>query len=191
MGDSIELCILMAKEQLIMKLILEKYWTRKFRGEKDMKKEKIFNKIIVSAVTVITAVSMCGMMTFAEDNKELFNSKTENMTVISDEIQVGDIIDSGTGFVLEKLEDGTFKTLSYSENARASCNHNQWQQYTNPTYKGIRKANSSTICYYNVYSAVYKCANKRCSAKRTIETNIPVKHNFQNSKCTKCGRKKK
>lgn len=40
-------------------------------------------------------------------------------------------------------------------------------------------------------SAVYKCANKRCSAKRTIETNIPVKHNFKNSKCTECGRKKK
>lgn len=38
---------------------------------------------------------------------------------------------------------------------------------------------------------MYKCANKRCSAKRTIETNIPVKHNFKNSKCTECGRKRK
>ena len=144
-----------------------------------MKKKKILNKIIISAVTVITAVSVCGRLTFAEENKLLFNPQT------------GDIIDSGTELVLEKLEDGTLKTLSYSENTRISCNHNQWEQYTNSTYKGIRKANSNTICYYNVYSAVYKCANKRCSAKRTIETNIPVKHNFKNSKCTECGRKKK
>ncbi|RHS69430.1 hypothetical protein DW952_19195 [Ruminococcus sp. AM44-9AT] len=171
--------------------MLKEHFYKKYRGEKDMKKKKILNKIIISAVTVITAVSVCGRLTFAEENKLLFNPQTENMTVISDEIQVGDIIDSGTELVLEKLEDGTLKTLSYSENTRISCNHNQWEQYTNSTYKGIRKANSNTICYYNVYSAVYKCANKRCSAKRTIETNIPVKHNFKNSKCTECGRKKK
>ena len=65
-----------------------------------MKKKKILNKIIISAVTVITAVSVCGRLTFAEENKLLFNPQTENMTVISDEIQVGDIIDSGTELVL-------------------------------------------------------------------------------------------
>ena len=31
-----------------------------------MKKKKILNKIIISAVTVITAVSVCGRLTFAE-----------------------------------------------------------------------------------------------------------------------------
>lgn len=90
-------------------------------------------------------------------------------------------------------EDGSFKTMKLSENAYAlaSCNHYKLIQIGNPVYKGKQRANRTTVCYYDVYSTKHRCANKRCSAIRYIETRFPVKHTFKNGKCTVCGRKKK
>lgn len=158
-----------------------------------MKKESIVNKIIVLALAVIAIFSQSVSHVLAAEVQT--NSEIEYFDIVPNEIQVGDIVgsDSEKSLVIEVNEDGSFKTMKISENTYASvkCNHNKWIQVTNPTYKGKRRVNSSTICYYNVYSAIYKCANKRCPARRNIETNIPVKHIFNNNKCTVCGRKKK
>ena len=159
-----------------------------------MKKGTIVNKSIVLALVVITLFSQSVLHdVFAADVQS--NSEIEYFDIVPDEIQVGDIIgsDSEKLIIIEVDEDGSFKTMKTSESTYASvkCNHYNWIQITNPVYKGKRRVNSNTICYYNVYSAVYRCSNKMCSAKRTIETSIPVKHIFKNNKCTICGRRKK
>lgn len=156
-------------------------------------KKTIVNKIVVLTLAVIAVFSQNVSSIFAAD--EEINPVIEYSGIIPDEIHVGDIIgsDSEKSVVIEVDEDGSFKTMKISENTYAltRCNHNNWVQVTIPAFKGRQRANSSTTCYYNVYEAKYRCANKRCSAIRYIETRFPVKHTFKNGKCTVCGRKKK
>lgn len=162
------------------------------RRNKAMKKT-IVNKIAVLVLAVIAVLPQNVSSVFAAAEK--FNSGMEYSDIIPEEIHVGDIIglDSEKSVVIEVDEDGSFKTVKISEStyALAKCNHISWKQVTNPVFKGKQRANSSTICYYNMYVTKYKCANKRCSATRNIETGFPVKHTFNNGKCTVCGRKKK
>lgn len=156
-------------------------------------KKTIVNKIVVLALAVIAVFSQNVSSVFAAD--EEINSGAEYSDIIPDEIHVGDTLgsDSEKSIVIEVNKDGSFKTMKISEStyALAKCNHNKWVQVTIPTFKGKQRANSPTVCYYDVYAAKYKCANKRCSAIRYIETRFPVKHTFKNGKCTVCGRKKK
>jgi len=156
-------------------------------------KKTIVNKIVVLALAVIAVFSQNVSGVFAADGE--INSGIEYSDIIPDEIHVGDIIgsDSEESIVIEVDEDGSFKTMKLSEStyALASCNHYNLIQIGNPVYKGKQHVNSTTVCYYNVYSTKHRCANKRCSAIRYIETRFPVKHTFKNGKCTECGRKKK
>lgn len=158
-----------------------------------MKKETIINRIIALVLAITAMFSVNVTSAFAADTR--IDSALEYIDVIPDEIHEGDIIgsDSEKAIVIEVNEDGSFKTMKISESTYASvrCNHYNWIQITNPIYKGKRRVNNNIICYYNVYSAVYRCANKRCTARRNIDTSIPVKHIFKNNKCTVCERKKK
>ena len=91
-------------------------------------------------------------------------------------------------------KDGSFKTMDISQNTYAllKCNHPGWTQITNTEYKGTRPCkNHNSICYYKVYSAVYKCTNQKCSVRRVIKTNVSVHHVYKNNRCTVCGWKRK
>ena len=160
-----------------------------------MKRETIINKIIALVFAITTMFSVNVTSAFAADTDADVNSAVGYIDVIPDEIHIGDTIgsDSEKAIVIEVNDDGSFKTMTISESAYASakCNHYRWIQISNPTYKGKRRVSNNTICYYDVYVAAYRCANTKCSAKRNIETNMPVKHKFKNNKCTVCGRTKK
>ncbi len=142
----------------------------------------------VMAITPMTALAETA-------NKETHAAVEEVERLVSGRVHVGDVLgeDFENATVIEVFGDGSFTTMKMHENEVASvrCNHYKWVQITNPTIPKKRRVNSDVICYYNVYTAIYKCANKRCSAKRSIDTNIPVKHIFKNKKCTFCGRKQK
>ena len=156
-------------------------------------KKTIVNKIVVLTLAVMAVFLQNVPSAFAAD--EEINPGVEYSDVIPDEIHVGDIIDldSEKSIVIEVNEDGSFKTMKLSENVSvlSNCNHYKLIQVGNPAYKGRKRVNSTTVCYYNVYLTKYKCANKRCSAIRYTYTYIPVQHTFKNGKCTVCNRKKK
>ena len=90
-----------------------------------MKKESIVNKIIVLALAVIAIFSQSVSYVYAAEVQT--NSEIEYFDIVSDEIQVGDIVgsDSEKTLVIEVNEGGSFKTMKISENTYASvkCNH--------------------------------------------------------------------
>lgn len=103
-----------------------------------MIRKNVVHKII--ALAVIAALSLSTTNAFAEEVKN--NTAVEQFDAVSDDVHIGDVVDSGNGqsIVIEVDKDGSFKTMDISQNTYAllKCNYPGWTQITNTEYKGTR-----------------------------------------------------
>ena len=88
-----------------------------------MIRKNVVHKII--ALAVIAALSLSTTNAFAEEVKN--NTAVEQFDAVSDDVHIGDVVDSGNGqsIVIEVDKDGSFKTMDISQNTYAllKCNH--------------------------------------------------------------------
>ena len=153
-------------------------------------KKVMRNKFFALTAAIIAVFSMSLTSAIAESIEQDYQNLNE--IIISDEIYVGSVMErnSSNAIVIEVNEDGSFKNMVISSNIYASvCQHPKFVQVTNPKFIRKARASSSTICFYKVYVALYKCI--RCGTSRQIETYIPVNHTYKNNRCTVCSRVKK
>lgn len=99
---------------------------------------------------------------------------------------------------IEKLESGWMVAVTYYNGFRIIIPMNEMminlsgdgRENADTLNRQVRIANNM-LCYYKVYSAVYKCTNQKCSVRRVIKTNVSVHHVYRNKRCTVCGWKRK
>ena len=88
-----------------------------------MIRKNVVHKII--ALAVIAALSLSTTNAFAEEVKN--NTAVEQFDAVSDDVHIGDVVDSGNGqsIVIEVDKDGSFKTMDISQNTYALLKCNQ------------------------------------------------------------------